>query len=61
MDPLLILLPYLRSVDKKVPLDHLISSSCSSEEVEHVQRIVQSDKLAGPKKMIRIADSVGES
>ena len=58
MDPLLLLLPYLRSTEKKVPLDQLVSS-VGGPGLENVQTIVESKKLAGPKRMEKIADSKG--
>ena len=52
MDPLLLVLPYLRSAERAVPLDHLLTD----DDYPHISDIVD---LLTPEKMSKIANPKG--
>merc|ERR1712227_233727 len=52
MDPLLLALPYLRSAERAVPLDHLLTD----DDYPHISDIVD---LLTPEKMSQIANPKG--
>ena len=52
MDPLLLALPYLRSAERAVPLDHLLTD----EDYPHVSDLVE---MLRPDKMSKIANPKG--